>query len=97
MGVKDGVGYRLKVIGEGVFIDFNLRDCIQFTGLETYDTALPQEWVDEVIMLTCRSPVGHMVWGYGWDGGLMGQPVAFDQHGAITLTLLKEKRECGAL
>jgi hypothetical protein len=46
-------------------------------GLRSYDTALPQDWVDEFEARTETSPLGHFVWSY--DGaGIFGRPVALD-------------------
>lgn len=92
--------YRLKVIGEGVAIRFNTLKLAELTGLESFDYALPQRWVDRVKEITGRSPVGHFVWGYDWNtdefdafGGLHGVPVALDEHGAVTLQLLERSKD----
>jgi hypothetical protein len=46
-------------------------------GLRSYDTALPQEWVNDFTARTGTSPAGRFVWSY--DGSLMfGAPVALD-------------------
>jgi hypothetical protein len=33
-------------------------------GIKTFDTALPQDWVDEVVRRTGFDPFGHFVWSY---------------------------------
>lgn len=31
---------------------------------ESYDTSVPQEWMDRVVKLTGESPYGEIVWSY---------------------------------
>lgn len=45
----------------------------------SYDTALPQSWVDDVKAATGGlDPCGHMVWAYDAAGGLFGRPYPLD-------------------
>jgi len=51
---------------------------------KVFDTALPQEWVDEARFRTGEEPFGHFVWSY--DGGLIfGYPRSLDIEGDIIL------------
>lgn len=59
-------------------------------GHTSWDYALPQDWVDEVISVTGKNPFGHIVWSYK-DAGVFGKPVAITPLGA---TILKEFDPC---
>ena len=48
-------------------------------GLQVYDTAVPQEWADDVCAKTGIYPAGEVVWCY--DGSLLGYPVALTPKG----------------
>jgi hypothetical protein len=58
-------------------------------GLETYDTALPQEWFDRVLRHINKNPSGHIVWSYDrWDENIsntFGFPVAVTPIGRYIL------------
>ena len=60
--------------------------------LKTYDWAMPQDWFDEVLIVTKINPSGHIVWCY--DNSLCGFPYAIDMLGYIILNTfnLHEKR-----
>lgn len=52
-----------------------------------YDTALPQEWLNEVRKRSAIEPVGNIVWGYSttmW-ASIMGLPFAITPAGSILL------------
>jgi hypothetical protein len=68
---------------------FSLAELAIDAGLDgegwTYDTALPQGWVEEVYARTKMSPVGMgIVWAYG-PRGSMGNPFALTREGAILM------------
>lgn len=50
----------------------------------TYDTALPQDWVDTVLERINLNPVGHVVWVYP-QGSIFGYPQAIDIFGDVVL------------
>lgn len=58
----------------------NLDQLAAAKGLRTYDTALPQEWVDRFAADTGFSPVGHFVWSYD-EAVMFGAPVALTPEG----------------
>ena len=66
-------------------METNVRERAEELGLVIYDTALPQEWFDEVLKATAFgasfgfNPCGHIVWGY--DHSLYGEPVALTIEG----------------
>lgn len=56
-------------------------------GLQTFDTALPQDWVDAVTAKTGDyAPHFAIVWCY--DGSIFGYPVALDAKAAKLLARL---------
>ena len=58
----------------------DFEKAIQRLGLRSYDTALPQEWVDDVKSVTGEyvGARGLFVWSY--DGaGIFGKPVALNE------------------
>jgi len=55
-------------------------------GLQTYDSAIPQEWANRVKDLTGFYPVGHVVWCY--DRVSFGRPVAVTPAGEDVLAQL---------
>lgn len=66
----------------------SMRDRATAQGLKSYDSALPQHWVDHVtsLMGIDHYPAGHIVWCY--DDSLMGYPVALDTMGRKILGML---------
>jgi len=50
----------------------------------TFDTALPQEWVDNVTARIGVNPVGHVVWLYP-SGSIFGHPAPTDVEGMLLL------------
>lgn len=56
-------------------------------GLKSYDTALPQPWVDSA-KEAGHDVLGHFVWSY--DGaGVFGEPVALTSEGRAMLRAIK--------
>lgn len=77
----------------------NVRDAAEALGLRTYDTALPQPWVDRVRDTVSylwtddlRGPVGHVVWSYDsavpGKSNIGGYPVAITPEGRAILGAL---------
>lgn len=71
---------------------FSIRDLAAAAGLNgngwTYDTAVPQDWANEVERLTTVYPFGHgIVWAYGPSdsGYFLGRPYALTPEGAMLL------------
>jgi len=63
-------------------------------NLKVYDTALPQDWVDEVIKLVGDSPVGQCVWYYGNESyRTFGIPVAITELGRRILVQYADAKE----
>ena len=60
-------------------------------GLDSFDTALPQTWVDEVMKYLPQEqyPCGHIVWCYRWDEvnfqDTWGRPIAITKMGEFIL------------
>jgi hypothetical protein len=46
-----------------------------------YDTALPQQWVDQVSSRTTINPVGHFVWLYDEVAKIFGRPYPLSDEG----------------
>ena len=44
--------------------NMTVGEAAQALGLRTYDTALPQDWVDDVKRVTGTYPAGMFVWCY---------------------------------
>lgn len=55
---------------------------------KTYDWALPQMWVNDVIEMTGENPVGHFVWGYG-----NGEPVPITREGVVILRVYERLKD----
>ena len=56
----------------------SVDEAAQALGLRSYDTALPQDWVNDFTKVTGVNPYGRFVWSY--DGaGIFGTPVALDE------------------
>ena len=58
---------------------------------QTYDTALPQDWVDAVRFHCHVNPVGMFVWWYPVNGGVFGQPFPLTDYAIELLTQMKEQ------
>ena len=56
---------------------------------QTYDTALPQDWVDAVRHNFHVNPVGMFVWWYP-QGSVMGQPFPLTDYAIELLAMIKE-------
>ena len=60
-------------------------------GLNTYDTALPQDWWDKCHAVSGENPIDYaIVWCY--DDSLMGYPVALDARSAKYLSFVQQVR-----
>jgi hypothetical protein len=61
------------------------RECCDKLGVQTYDTALPQSWFEEMWSITGDSPLPHFVWCY--DGNsILGYPRPLTARGLVMLT-----------
>lgn len=54
---------------------------------ESYDWAMPIDWLRELYRETGLWPSGSVVWLYYKQGGLCGRPFAVDMYGWIALRL----------
>ena len=62
------------------------KDVIESLGIKgTYDTALPQEWVDRMHLIIGESPIPHFVWLY--DGTVGGRPFPITSDGEVMLRI----------
>jgi hypothetical protein len=61
-------------------------------GLDTYDSALPQQWVDDVRAKTGKYPY-HVIWGYG--ARIFGDPVALTPSAQKIIDDYNEARKNG--
>ena len=59
---------------------------------ETYDWAVPIDWIREVHWSTGLWPSGSVVWLYDKQGGLCGRPYAIDMYGHMALKLASLNR-----
>lgn len=74
----------------------NTDEAAKRLGLKTYDTALPQPWVDLVFKHTKIWAPGLLVWSY--DGaGIFGKPVAVCPDGEVLLEIVAEMDKKGML
>lgn len=46
-----------------------VREAAEARGIETFDSALPQGWVDEIRERFGLDVRGHFVWSYDYGGG----------------------------
>ena len=77
-----------------------LRGRAEALGLEVYDTALPQPWVDQAYAETGIYPVSHFVWCYDDFCGqrtTFGYPAALTREGVACLALLENRKEGGEM
>lgn len=67
-----------------MFITLDQVKKLENERLLSFDTALPNDWCNDVQELTGMSPVGHFVWLYqpGW---IIGGPLPIDSTGASLL------------
>jgi hypothetical protein len=56
----------------------NTQEAAEKLGLRSFDTALPQDWVDAFTDNTGVYPVGRFVWCYD-VASIFGAPVALDE------------------
>ena len=56
----------------------NISELADILGLKSYDTALPQAWVDEFVVVTGFNPVGYFVWSYDY-AKIFGEPYPLNQ------------------
>ena len=61
-------------------------------GLKSYDTALPQEWVDDVYRETGVYPAGMFVWCYD-DARVWGAPVPLTEESVELLARYQQACE----
>lgn len=54
-------------------------------GYESFDIALPVDWVHEAKLMTNTSPVGHVVWVYKYKDykSNFGKPMPIDDIGDV--------------
>lgn len=68
--------------------DVTKGDVIESLGATfTYDTALPQGWVDDVEDKTGQNPCPHFVWSYQEEGGVWGRPFPITEAGKLILKI----------
>jgi hypothetical protein len=77
-------------------VSLSVTDAAKLRGIVIFDTALPQDWVDEVRRATGICPVGHVVWRYDLPSppgvtfparSIAGYPAAVTPQGDSTLSL----------
>ena len=68
-------------------MDKTVKERAAELGLTTYDTALPQDWFDDVIRMCDHNPGDHIVWSY--DDSLMGEPVALTLCGESIVGMMR--------
>ena len=57
-------------------------------GIQTFDTALPQQWLDRVRALTGEYPLADFVWSYDPPHRVIGRPAAITEAGTALLARL---------
>ncbi len=82
----------------GIAVNFRLDALAKLAGLQCYDAALPQDWVDVVQRLTYGTPCGNIVWCYDDLGlpqysKLFGYPVALTREGERILKMLDQMKD----
>jgi hypothetical protein len=72
----------------------SMEQLVRLHGIEdeTYDTALPQDWVDHVILTTKLNPFSHFVWLYDEKAHLFGRPFPLDGIGIEILAKMGKGR-----
>jgi len=69
-----------------------VKEAADMKGLNSYDTALPQAWVDTVCKVlpdNLSNLMGNVVWCYRWEAvdfdDIWGRPVAISPHGELII------------
>ena len=71
--------------------DFRTKpELAEAAGIETYDTALPQGWLDRVRAVTGEYPLADFVWSYDPPNRVIGRPAAITEAGTALLARLPE-------
>lgn len=56
----------------------------ELMGMESFDTALPHDWCNDVYNRTGKYPLGHMVWCYD-EQRIFGEAAAITREGQAIL------------
>lgn len=64
----------------------DLIDADAYLAANTYDPALPQDWVDDVYRLTGVYPAPLFVWIYDAEARIFGRPYPLDDYAKDLLT-----------
>jgi len=71
-----------------------ITEVAEALGLKSYDTALPQNWVDDFFKETGLYPVGNFVWSYDVYG-TFGNAVPLNETAVIELIKYENKKSMG--
>lgn len=72
---SSSLGHITPTTQRSTDMSMTVGEAAKALGLKVYDTALPQEWVDDVFWVTGVYPAGMFVWSYD-RGRVLGEPVA---------------------
>ncbi len=61
-------------------------EAAKLLGIKSFDTSLPQDWVEYCHKKLGVNPVPHVVWSY--DTSRFGNPVGITREGRILVTIL---------
>ena len=76
---------ELQTLDYPYYTNITTQDIGEKLELKTFDVALPQDWVDDVVKYTGKSPVAHVVWSY--DESLFGEPEPITREGSVILAI----------
>ncbi len=68
----------------------NKHDLAAAAGIRTFDTALPQPWLDHVRALTGEYPLAGFVWSYDPPFTVVGRPAPLTESATALLARLPE-------
>ena len=67
-------------------IEMTIQERCKQMGLKSYDTALPQPWVDDMRYKHGVDVLGHVVWSYD-NAGVFGKPIGLTPEGVAMVEL----------
>lgn len=77
---------RMHIIDTPNYANVSTHELAKEMKLESFDTALPQPWVDEFRDKTGFNPVGQMVWAYD-NMPIWGEPIAVTRQAQVALDI----------
>lgn len=85
LGKKKTLVPQVQPLDLAYYSNVRIKDICEELGLETYDSALPQDWCDDVKRRTGKYPAGHMVFCY--DKMRFGEPIPITREGKAILEI----------